>query len=331
MTAVFTICANNYLAHAITLANSFKKHHPTIHFTIAIVDKPDDTINYDALPGDEVLWVDKVLEDDFDGLSQKYNIAELCTVFKPMLIKHLFDRNYKEVIYLDPDIKVYSPLNEIFSLFETHDVILTPHICSPTKETATPSDIVLMSTGIFNLGFLAIRESEQVNDFLIWWDKRVKSFGYHNLSKGYFYDQIWMGYTPVFIDKVKILKHLGYNVANWNLHERVISLTGGSYTINGQSAPLRFFHFSHFKMEELPYLASYNQDHSLENRPDLVEIVNEYVSDLMSNRYKHYKGIPHFYGKEKKVRISDKTALRLNRFKTSLYFFKKGVKHLLKG
>lgn len=331
MSLAFTICANNYLAHATILAKSFKKHHPDKKFVIAILDKPSTSINYDLLGADKVIWIDQLFPDLVNSIKDTYNIAEICTVVKPKLFLHFYKNNNDTVLYIDPDIKVFSEFKEVFSNLENHDVVLTPHICSPTGEVGHPLDKDLMRTGIYNLGFLATKNSEEVINFVKWWDKRVRAFGYHDLRKGFFYDQIWLGYAPAFLDKVFVLRHLGYNVANWNLHEREVTNRDGFF-IN-DDIPLRFFHYSHFKMENAPVIASYNQNFNLDNRKDIVPVFDDYIVDLKNNNYDNYKLISYVYGKQPdaKVSLTKKSKFKKSRYYRVLYLIKKAAVTLIKG
>lgn len=326
MTTAFTICANNYLAHAKTLAKSFKEHHPNDTFIIAILDEPSSEIDYKTLGADEVLWISDMLPELIDDLKNTYGIAELCTVVKPELFKYLFGKGYKNVLYIDPDIKVFSPLEEVFAALETNQMVLTPHICSPTGDVGHPLDKDLMRTGIYNLGFLAVKSTPEILDFVAWWDKRVKAYGYHDLRKGFFYDQIWLGYGPAFLDKVFVLRHLGYNMANWNLHERKILCSKEMYFVNNENTPLRFFHYSHFKMENMPEIASYNQNFNLENRPDIAAVFNLYKENLIENGYVALKKINYVFGKQPEVKV-DKA--KISRGKRAWIQFKKSIKILL--
>lgn len=329
MTLAFTICANNYLAHAKTLATSFKEHHPEVVFCIAILDASNDGIDYDNLGADQILWIHKLLPDLVEELKDTYNIAELCTVVKPKLFTHFFWNDYNTVLYIDPDIKVFSPFKEVFLALQEHQLVLTPHICSPTGEIGHPQDKDLMRTGIYNLGFLAVNKTAQIQSFIEWWDKRVRAYGFHDLKKGFFYDQIWLGYAPAFLDRVFVLRHLGYNVANWNLHERKIINENGRYFVNDAKTSVVFFHYSHFKMENLPSIASYNQNFNFNNREDIVSIFMEYKSDLMANGYGKLKGIAFVYGKKKESEIKN-TPNNKSRIKRAMGQFKKGVRILLK-
>ncbi|MBU2939562.1 hypothetical protein KO494_08410 [Lacinutrix sp. C3R15] len=328
MTGAFTICANNYLAHAKTLAVSFKKHHPDKKFIIAILDAPNDTIDYTDLGADEVLWLPNLLSELIDTLQAQYGIAELCTVVKPELFKYFFHKDYEKVLYIDPDIKVFSPFVEVFAALEANQMVLTPHICSPTGEVGHPLDKDLMRTGIYNLGFLAVNNTPEVLRFVDWWDKRVKAYGYHDLKKGYFYDQIWLGYGPAFLDNVYVLRHLGYNVANWNLHERQIIKQVDSFAVNNEKTPLRFFHYSHYKMENEPQIASYNKNFNLDNRLDIVPVFDLYKRCLLANNYQGLKKVNFIYGKQPVLKTTSLQP-KANRLKRAYKAFKQVLKILL--
>lgn len=332
MTTAFTICANNYLAHAKTLAVSFKKHHPEVHFVIAILDEPESSLDYLSFGADEVIWVSKLFPELVNELKETYSIAELCTVVKPELCLYFFEKGNNSLLYIDPDIQVFSPFDEVFENLKQADMVLTPHICSPTGEVGHPLDKDIMRTGIYNLGFIAMNNTPEIQIFVKWWDKRVKAYGFHDLKKGFFYDQIWLGYAPAFLDKVSVLRHLGYNVANWNLHERKVIKTNQGYFINDIKTPLRFFHFSHFKIDALPVIASYNQNFTLTNRPDIAPVYNQYKSDLEENGYNQLKTIDYVYGKQpltnKALTLQPKSKSRIFRFWA---LFKKSIRILLKG
>lgn len=332
MTTAFTICANNYLAHAKTLALSFKENHPEVHFVIAILDEPEQSLDYSILGADEVTWVSKIFPELINQVKDTYSIAELCTVVKPALCLYFFNKGNISLFYIDPDIKVFSPFDEVFENLKKADMVLTPHICSPTPEKGHPQDKDLMRTGIYNLGFIAMNNTPEVKLFVEWWDNRVKKYGFHDLKKGYFYDQIWLGYAPAFLDKVSVLRHLGYNVANWNLHERKVIKTDQGYFINDIKTPLRFFHFSHFKMEALPQIASYNQNFNLENRPDIVPVYYDYKSNLEKHGYNRLKTIDYVYGK--KTLQNQSKSLKSNqksRFFRFWELLKKSVRTLIRG
>lgn len=334
----FTICANNYLAYALTLCQSFKNFHPNVPFYVLLVDKPTQKIDYNSLDFDGIMWVDDLSVDIID-LAGKYNIAELCTVVKPVTIMKFFDQGFTNVIYLDPDIQVFSEFKELFEQLPQHDMVITPHICSPTPEGIIPNDHTLMRTGVYNLGFAAFNKTKKTQDFLNWWDERVQSSGYHDVQRGFFFDQIWVMWAPAFLDSVYILRHLGYNAANWNLFERHFSSTNDENYIINSKWDLRFFHYSHFKPEKFPELASYNKSFDANNRPDVYDLFSNYIKANEDNGHSELRKIPFVYGKvfmdnaeaAKKGKKVENIKVKRSRISAAASHVKQSLKIILKG
>jgi hypothetical protein len=169
MLYVFTVCSNNYLAQAIVLGNSLKKHHPTYQYIIFLVDEKNEIINYEQI-GYELIPV-HLIEPDLEELVLKYELIELNTALKPKVIEYLFkERAAQNVIYLDPDIKVFSPLSEIEEKLKSYPVLLTPHIYTPIlKDGYSPQENLFLNYGLYNLGFIGLSKSEESFKLIKWW------------------------------------------------------------------------------------------------------------------------------------------------------------------
>jgi hypothetical protein len=110
-----------------------------------------------------------------------------------------------------------------------------------------------------------------------------------------FYDQLWMNYVPCLFENYFILKHPGYNMANWNLHERVLSeLSPGQFLIN-QQFPLVFFHYSGYQWDHPESIGHYHTRFDFQNRPDLRRVFDKYREMLIQNNVAFYKTIPCAY------------------------------------
>jgi hypothetical protein len=81
---------------------------------------------------------------------------------------------------------------------------------------------------------------------------------YDNPAEGFFVDQNWLNLVPLFFKSVKVVRHPGYNVAYWNMHERELSVIDGRFFIN-ETHPLVFFHYSGYNYLE-PKSISRHQD-----------------------------------------------------------------------
>lgn len=297
MEIAFTICSNNYLAQAVSLAESFLMFHPNYFFKIALVDKEiagEKNIQSDKI---EIIPVSILNIERFAELVEKYNITELNTSVKPSYFKYIFQNyNANKVIYLDPDILVFSSFDELDVILSEKNIVVTPHILTPIDDEYAPTDYHTLRGGVFNLGFIALSNYKQVSFFLDWWHDRVIKYGFADFSRSMFYDQLWLNYLPVLFDNYHILKHPGYNMANWNLHERVLDSKDSAWFVN-KYYPLRFFHFSGYKLTQPEILCNYNTRFDFNNRSDVKPVFDKYYQDVIATQWSYWHEVKCFYSK----------------------------------
>jgi len=240
-----TIVSANYLHFGWTLADSFLKLHPEKEFHLLLVDhRPQDFAARD--PRVHIHDVETLNIPNFRSVAFKFDILELNTAVKPTFLKHLFGSGATKVIYFDPDIFVFNSVELIYEALEDASIVLTPHILGPTPDAEHRYERDLLATGVFNLGFVAVSNSTQGRNFLDWWEERCLNYGFNDLRAGLFVDQKWINLAPCLFDKVHILRHVGCNVAYWNLQERFLSEGGNGIVVDGNS-PLVFFHYSGYR------------------------------------------------------------------------------------
>lgn len=241
-TSFCTICCSNYLPKATALAKSIKSFHPNIDVILCLVEKElPENFPLNNHFNKVVLAKDLPLEN-FDWYIFKYDQLEGSTFVKATLLKYIL-LSYDKVIYLDPDIYLYSDLNPIVNLDQ--DIIVTPHQITPCSnlEVIDSSIIGFLLCGIFNLGFIAIKKSDDAINFLNWWEHKLKYYAFLDFNRGLFTDQKWIdiAYTQF---NIFCLNKFGYNVANWNINERNLEIEpDGSITVN-DTERLAFFHYS---------------------------------------------------------------------------------------
>lgn len=323
-TAAFTICANNYLPQAAVLARTFKEFHKS-DFYIFLVDKPQNIDANEQFFADAIIPISRVVSDKLMlDYSNKYKIAEVCTAIKPDVFLYLNNLEYDISIYLDPDIQVFSFFKELFIGLKTNSVAVTPHICSPINHDGRPNELDLSRTGIYNLGFLAVKYNESTLNFIKWWKDRIFHWGFDNRSRGMFYDQKLVDYITCFVDDVCILRHKGYNVANWNLHERKIDLIEDEeLKINGR-LDIKFIHFSNLKESNFPYFASYNNQFNGDNSPEFYKLSKQYIKELKGVGLSTYQSVLPYYG----LRTNESGN---NRFFRGMKIFKRGLRMIIYG
>jgi hypothetical protein len=295
----FTLCSNNYLPQAKILGDSFLNYHPQTKFVIGLVDTYNSLVDYKCYNNMEILPVEEIGMCDLGLLSKRFNIIELNTAVKPSYFSFLFKKySASNIIFLDPDIEVFSTFEEVFDLLKNYNIIITPQNCVPIDDSDSPSDIDLLGTGIFNLGFIALSNYERVASFLKWWHERIVKYGYANTSYNMFFDQLWINLVPAFFDNYYILKHRGYNMSPSNLHERIVSHSkNGKLTVNSDSL-LRFYHFSGYRYNSPEQICHYSKRFSFETRKDIVPIYENYQIALLENNITKLSTIKPYYSNE---------------------------------
>jgi hypothetical protein len=237
----------SYLNRARVLFRTLRRFHPDWELVALITDRPPPGFVFKAPdePFDRVVWAEDLGIPDFRSWLFKHDVVEVCTAVKGPFIHQACASGADAVIYLDPDTALLASLDPLVDLLRDHDIVLTPHLIDPNDDTVAilDNDLGASKTGIFNLGFVAIRTTGEGARFARWWNDRLLSFCYDDMPNGLFVDQRWCDHVPALFDKVKVLRDPGYNVASWNLSQRTVMVhKDGTITVNGR--PLRFWHFT---------------------------------------------------------------------------------------
>lgn len=289
-TAVFSIISPNYRHFARVLMTSVRGHHPDWEPFVLMVGATSP-----APPGEPFMEID--LEElplpNRRQLCFRYTILELNTAVKPWMFEHLFARGYDRVVYLDPDIHVYSPLSELDAASDAF-MILTPHLTRSIPGNEFPSEQTILFAGTYNLGFLAVSRREPLARFLEWWKEKLEFHCVVDRAGNLFVDQKWMDLAPGLFPGVFILRHEGYNVAYWNLAQREVRGRGAAATVNGQ--PLRFFHFSGCDPMFPQIVTKHDPKQTVAAAGDAGALVSVYFAALRAAGATTFRDAPYAYG-----------------------------------
>lgn len=236
-----------YLDRARVLFSTIGKYHPDWKRIALITDRPPTgfTFNPRNEPFDLVIYADDLPIPEFESWLFGHDVVEACTAVKGPFMEYACSSGADAIVYLDPDTALLAPLDPVHDLLRDWDIILTPHQLEPDadRQTIIDNEITSLKTGIYNLGFTAIRTGGEGRRFASWWRDRLLMFCHDDIPNGLFVDQRWCDHVPALFEKVKILRDPGYNVASWNLSNRRLRIgTDGAITVNG--SPLRFWHFT---------------------------------------------------------------------------------------
>ncbi|MGL4860980.1 MAG: polysaccharide pyruvyl transferase family protein, partial [Enterobacteriaceae bacterium] len=289
----FTICSKNFLAHARALYDSLRPHYPNTMFFVVLCDRVDGFFDPAQEPFEFVFLEDLNLPD-LGKMAQRYNITELNTAVKPFAFLHLM-RKFKidSVVYLDPDLFFVDKMPELEQLLaQGAEAVLTPHLLQPAEHDQI-NDNKMLLYGIYNLGFLALRNTPTVNAFLEWWGRRLEHHCIIRLEEGLFVDQKWADLLPAFVPGTRILQHPGYNVAYWNLPQRKITRHADRWFANNQ--PLRFVHFSGNQLDDTRVFSRHSQQVTIDNIGVLRELLDAYRQEVYQQNHTFYRSLPYAY------------------------------------
>ncbi|BDF59463.1 hypothetical protein CE91St36_22800 [Christensenellaceae bacterium] len=249
---------------------------------MVVSDILPENFQLDKEPFDEVVYAEDlhVPVDNIKWWIFTHTVVEICTAVKGQALMNFLNKGISDkVVYLDPDIVVYDDLKELENLLNEHDVILTPHLTAPEKETRgiLDNELCALMHGVYNLGFVAVRNSDNGMKFAEWWRDRLVEYCYDDIPNGIFTDQRWVDMAPAVFDGVFILREPNYNVATWNISNRDVTKKGENYFVNGK--PLQFYHFSGFDSgAQEAMLKKYGKDN-----PALLELRNWYIDAQNEN------------------------------------------------
>ncbi|AWW32060.1 glycosyl transferase [Echinicola strongylocentroti] len=274
------------MAHAKVLGTSIRKHASDCHFVIGLVDQWDQEIDYSIL-GAEVVKFDAIGAQVFPEMLGRYNIIEFNTAVKPFYIEYFFNKygGNTKVYYIDPDIKLYHSIELLHHSLDLHPIIVTPNL-TVTPDKVVTGELASLRHGMFNLGFIGLKCSEESKVFVQWWKERLQNYCKIDKARGIFVDQKWVDLAPLFFDNIYSIKHQGCNMAWWNFSERDLKKDHNGYYVNIPEQRLIFFHFSGFDPNgNQTTVRMNNHSFKLEDYVELDGIFKEYAGELKENDY----------------------------------------------
>lgn len=276
-TVAFTSAATNYLPKVRKLCASIRRHHPEFEIVLALADERAPGVDFSQEPLDRVIALPDLDMRDATRWTYFHTIVELATAIKPFVMQRLLeDPEVDRVIYFDPDIVLFSRLDDMLAELDAGQIVLTPHLTRPevTPEGVRDNEISALKHGVYNLGFVGVRNTAEGKRFAGWWAERLYDYCIADIPAGLFTDQRWIDLAPAFFDGVRVLKSSRFNVATWNIPTRRVEGTSASgFTVDGE--PLGFYHFTGFDSGAHQVMA----DKYAEGNPSVAELIKWYSDE----------------------------------------------------
>lgn len=302
----------NYLPKARVLAKSVKKFCPDSYFSLVFSDKWPEELPQESEPFDDIILIEDlgIPVNNLNFWIFEHTVVELCTAVKGQALVKFLQGGSEKVVYLDPDIVVFSALSRVEELLDQYDILLTPHQTEPEKNEndIIHNEICSLQHGAYNFGFYAVHNTENGLKFAKWWRDRLVDYCYDNIPAGIFTDQKWGDIVPAMFDGVHILREPGFNVSTWNLSNRMVTKTeNNEILVNGQT--LHFYHFSGFDsgaQEEMLRMYGGNNPVLIGLRAWYIERQKEEGQDT----YGQAKSLYNYYDNHMKIEKNQRILLR---------------------
>lgn len=304
-TVICTVVTSNYLHFALALARSIRCVHADLQLVICIADR------FDRVPQlsdahTEIVFGDQLNIPRWPRFSFQYTAFELSCALKPSVIKYCLEQyDADRVVYLDADMQLYGPLNELSEVTPGYSIALTPHLLSPLPEDGClPKCETFLRAGTYNGGFLAIKRDPIGLGFLSWWESRMEKSCVVRLEDGLFVDQRPLDLVPSLFDRVHILRRPGFHLAYWNLYGQEVLTDAGGYRLsNGQ--PVTLFHFSGIDPDDCATLSKHQDRLLLKDQPVVSSLIRAYINRLNECGRHEYQALRYGF-----ATLSDGTAIR---------------------
>jgi hypothetical protein len=241
-----TVTSASGLPKAMIMARSVKKYMPRSKVVVGIIEDkiPESALRFPYF--NEVILMKHITTYTiYHKFFFQYTLQEALRSCKAPLMKYIYYKYTDEdiMVYLDDDMKVFGPFDELPAIVKDHPITVTGHFIYP--ETFDPDGMAeIRKSGLYHPGFVALNRHPVAEKYLLWWSKLSDHHGYYDHEKKRFADQDWLDLSHLFFDEVFSLRHAGYNVSSLNLIERwnIDRIGEDLYVINDQ--PLRCLQLS---------------------------------------------------------------------------------------
>lgn len=164
-TAFVTAAAKSEWALVRTLWESFHRHHPGIPFFALLTDEPDGLFDPEQEPF-EVLRLDDLELDDKAELVRSMDRMEFTYALTPALLLAIHRKGFGRACFLKQESLVVASMLEVVNQLAGCSILLTPHLpAALSGEVGFSREANILQSGIYNVGFIGVRDTEQGREF----------------------------------------------------------------------------------------------------------------------------------------------------------------------
>ena len=233
----------NYLLKGLALIRSLQAHDPSHVLWVLCLDEISRVI-VQRIGGPTVRALSLHGLEEFDRelltVRSKRSLVEYYWTLTPATILYAMsqDSSIDQITYLDSDMAFFSSPKPIFDEMGNASVLIHEH--------RFPSHLSrLKEYGIYNVGLLSFKKTEDGLKVLRWWRERCIEWCHNYIDNGRFGDQKYLDDWTTRFEGVHVLRHVGAGLAPWN-HEQYDYRESSDGGLVIQGLPLVFYHYHAF-------------------------------------------------------------------------------------
>jgi hypothetical protein len=164
-------------------------------------------------------------------------IGEYSWTSTPIFMRYLLDRAGAQgaAAYLDADLMFFADPQPVFDEWQDSDILIHAHRYATRHRHLEPT------SGIYNVGLVAMRDSEEANRCLARWRAQCLEVCTIDGARGLCGDQKYLDEWPELYRRLTIFQHPGAGLAPWNIERYDLADTPRGPWVDGK--PVIFYHY----------------------------------------------------------------------------------------
>lgn len=236
-----TLFYANYLTRALALYYSMEAHFRE-DFTLVCLcmdEAAAKIIEELRLSHVSLLTIDELERRDpaLAAVKAGRTIGEYSWTSTPIFMRYLLDRAGAQgaAAYLDADLMFFADPQPVFDEWQDSDVLIHAHRYATRHRHLEPT------SGIYNVGLVGMRDSDEANRCLARWRAQCLEVCTIDGARGLCGDQKYLDEWPALYRRLTIFQHPGAGLAPWNIERYDIADTPRGPWVDGK--PVIFYHY----------------------------------------------------------------------------------------
>ena len=200
---------------------------------------------------------EKIIPISFNQLEAHYpelkaaklnrSIVEYYFTCSSAICSFVFDNYYDTdlLTYLDADLYFFSSPEPIYKELQHASIGIIGHKFSYLNK------LLYEKHGKYNVGWISFKNDKSGRKCLEDWRIDCIKWCYDRLENGQFADQKYLDYWTEKYSGVHVIKHLGANLAPWNIGNYNIDINFKTKKVNVNNKNLIFYHFASLKQLDI--------------------------------------------------------------------------------